>query len=161
MKKYLEQSNHVSVVEKLGHIHRQWRSIIDNELSPLGLTHPRWTAMWKLWRMGGDVSQKMLADALEIELASLMRTLGKLEAQGLIERHTSPNDKRVRIVVLTQEGRVIIKQMEARIIQTRTELLSRITPEEMGVFDSVVERIAENVQQKLNLESTESTESKM
>lgn len=155
MKKYLQQSNHVSIVEKLGYIHRQWRSIIDNELSPLGLTHPRWTAMWKLWRMGGDVSQKVLADALEIELGSLMRTLGQLEAQGLIERHTSPNDKRVRLVILTHEGRGIIKQMEARIIQTRTELLSRITPEEMGVFDSVVERISENVQQKIQAESTE------
>jgi len=154
MKKYIEQSNHVSVVEKLGHIHRQWRSIIDNELSPLGLTHPRWTAMWKLWRMGGDVSQKQLADALEIELASLMRTLGQLESQGLIIRHTSLKDKRVRLVVLTHEGKVIIKQMESRIVQTRTELLSRITPEEMEVFDSVIERISENVHQKIYAKPT-------
>ncbi|KDN95132.1 transcriptional regulator SlyA [Hydrogenovibrio marinus] len=150
MKKYISQSTHTSLVEKLGRLHRQWRAIVDAELLPLGLTHPRWTAIWKLWRMGENISQKHLADALEIELASLMRTLGQLEEQGLIQRHTCLEDKRVRLVNLTPEGIAIIRQMEARIVQVRTELLAGITPEELALFDSVIERIATNIHDKLS-----------
>lgn len=155
MKKYITQSSHTSLVEKLGRLHRQWRVIVDAELLPLGLTHPRWTAMWKLWRMGDNTSQKHLADALEIELASLMRTLGQLEEHGLIQRHTCKEDKRVRLVNLTPEGIAIIRQMEARIVQVRTELLAGITPEELALFDSVMERIATNIHDKLTSETQE------
>jgi len=79
MHKYIEQLTETSLGERLGRLHRLWRMVADNELAPLGLTHPRWTALWKLRRMGDHISQKQLAESLEIELPSLMRTLGQLE----------------------------------------------------------------------------------
>ena len=84
----------------------------DLELAPLGLTHPRWTALWKLSRLGGHLSQKTLAEALEIELPSLMRTLGQLEELALIERHCCSQDKRARIVTLTPAGKVSKPRLE-------------------------------------------------
>jgi MarR family transcriptional regulator for hemolysin len=105
--------------------------------------------------MGDNTSQKHLADALEIELASLMRTLGQLEEHGLIQRHTCKEDKRVRLVNLTPEGIAIIRQMESRIVQVRTELLAGITPEELTLFDSVIERITINIHDKLTSETQE------
>ena len=77
----LERLRELSLAEQIARMHRLWRTAADLELAPLGLTHPRWTALWKLSRMGNHVSQKTLAEALEIELASLMRTLGQLEEQ--------------------------------------------------------------------------------
>lgn len=150
MKTYLNDSSHTSLVEKLGKLHRQWRVIVDTELEPLGLTHPRWSAIWKLWRMGDNISQKQLADALEIELASLMRTLSQLEEQGLVQRHTCKDDKRVRIVNLTEAGIAVIRQMETEILQVRTELLAGITLEELTIFDSIIERISLNIHSKLD-----------
>ena len=91
MKKDLEMLRELSLAEQLGRLHRLWRTVADLELAPLGLTHPRWTALWKLSRLGGHLSQKTLAEALEIELPSLMRTLGQLEEQGLIvQRPAAP-----------------------------------------------------------------------
>ena len=104
MGKDLEMLRELSLAEQLGRLHRLWRTVADLELAPLGLTHPRWTALWKLSRLGGHLSQKTLAEALEIELPSLMRTLGQLEEQGLIERHCCSQDKRARIVTLTPAG---------------------------------------------------------
>ena len=65
MGKDLEMLRELSLAEQLGRLHRLWRTVADLELAPLGLTHPRWTALWKLSRLGGHLSQKTLAEALE------------------------------------------------------------------------------------------------
>ncbi|WP_299794360.1 MarR family transcriptional regulator [uncultured Shewanella sp.] len=140
----------LSLAEQLRRVARLWRNVADKELAPLGLTHPRWTALWKLQNLNDNVSQKVLAQALEIELASLMRTLSQLEEQNLIVRHSSETDKRVRIVSLTGEGRQMIKQVEARILQIRRDLMTGISQEELDQFKRTVEIIAGNALAQLN-----------
>lgn len=149
MQTELERLKELSLAEHLGRLHRLWRTVADTELAPLGLTHPRWTALWKLLRLGDNISQKVLADALEIELASLMRTLGQMEEQGLVERHCCAKDKRARIVSLTPAGRDVLKQMEARIIQVRRELLSGISASELSEFERIIGLISDNALAKL------------
>ncbi|GHA91757.1 MarR family transcriptional regulator [Shewanella indica] len=152
MHKYIEQLTETSLGERLGRLHRLWRMVADNELAPLGLTHPRWTALWKLRRMGDHISQKQLAESLEIELPSLMRTLGQLEQQGLITRHSCEHDKRARIVSMTAQGEEVIRSMEARIIQVRAKLLAGIDPDELAHFEAVITRICDNAQHQLQQE---------
>jgi|TARA_R110000851_G_scaffold169780_1_gene316021 MarR family transcriptional regulator for hemolysin len=146
----LERLKELHLAEQLGRLHRLWRTAADVELIPLGLTHPRWTALWKLLRLGDDVSQKVLADALEIELPSLMRTLGQLEAQGYIKRRCCENDKRARIVSLTPQGIDILKQIETRIMQIRAELLNGISSQELSEFERVISLISDNAMAKLD-----------
>lgn len=124
--------------------------VADRELEPLNLTYPRWTALWKLYRMGDNVSQKHLAEALEIELASLMRTLKLLEEQSLITRHCSEHDKRARIVSLTEEGKTLLKQMETRILQVRSKLLTEINDQELQKLSLILDQIAHNALDSLS-----------
>ncbi|KDM92299.1 MarR family transcriptional regulator [Photobacterium galatheae] len=132
------------VAEQLGRVSRLWKTVADRELAPLGLTYPRWTALWKLQRLGDNVSQKTLAEALEIELASLMRTLKHLEDQSLVTRRSCEKDKRARIVSLTDEGRHLISQMETRILQVRRKLLMHINDQESQMLSLILEQIAHN-----------------
>ncbi|MDF0534159.1 transcriptional regulator SlyA [Shewanella yunxiaonensis] len=149
MDKKLDQLRELSLAEHLGRSHRLWRMVADTELVPLGLTHPRWTALWKLRRMGDGVSQKALAEALEIELPSLMRTLAQLEQQQLICRYCCNQDKRARIVWLTDSGRQILSQMETLIVQVRLDLLDGISEAELAQFEQTLQRITANAQRKL------------
>ncbi|RPA38200.1 transcriptional regulator SlyA [Shewanella vesiculosa] len=146
----LERLKELHLAEQLGRLHRLWRTVADVELIPLGLTHPRWTALWKLLRLGDNVSQKVLADALEIELPSLMRTLGQLEEHGYVKRRCCDTDKRARIVSLTPQGTDIQKQIEARIMQIRAELLNGISHQELNEFERVISLISANAMAKLN-----------
>lgn len=98
---------------------------------------------------GGHLSQKTLAEALEIELPSLMRTLGQLEEQGLIERHCCSQDKRARIVTLTPAGKALLDQIEGRIIAVRRELLTGISQQELAQFEDIVHRISANALGKI------------
>jgi len=140
----------LSLAEQLRRVARLWRNVADKELAPLGLTHPRWTALWKLQNLNDNVSQKALANALEIELASLMRTLSQLEEQNLIVRYSSETDKRVRIVSLTDEGKTMIEKVEVRILQIRRDLMAGVSKEELNQFKRTVELIAHNALAQLN-----------
>ncbi|EOV1094190.1 transcriptional regulator SlyA [Vibrio fluvialis] len=143
----------LTLAEKLARVSRLWKMVADRELAPLGLTHPRWTALWKLQRLGDNISQKHLAEALGIELASLMRTLNQLEEQSLITRHCCASDKRARIVSLTEQGRIMIKQMETRILQVRRQLLIHINDEELLKLGQILEQIANNALESLSEKS--------
>ncbi|MGI3094770.1 MarR family transcriptional regulator [Vibrio diabolicus] len=140
----------LSLAEKLSRVARLWKMVADRELEPLNLTYPRWTALWKLYRMGDNVSQKHLAEALEIELASLMRTLKLLEEQSLITRHCSEHDKRARIASLTEEGKTLLKQMETRILQVRSKLLTEINDQELQKLSLILDQIAHNALDSLS-----------
>ncbi|MCS0292418.1 transcriptional regulator SlyA [Vibrio alginolyticus] len=140
----------LSLAEKLSRVARLWKMVADRELEPLNLTYPRWTALWKLYRMGDNISQKHLAEALEIELASLMRTLKLLEDQSLIVRHCCEHDKRARIVSLTEEGKTLLKQMEARILQVRSKLLTDINDQELQQLSLILDQIAHNALDSLS-----------
>ncbi|MCR9411782.1 transcriptional regulator SlyA [Vibrio alginolyticus] len=140
----------LSLAEKLSRVARLWKMVADRELEPLDLTYPRWTALWKLYRMGDNISQKHLAEALEIELASLMRTLKLLEEQSLITRHCCEHDKRARIVSLTEEGKTLLKQMEARILQVRSKLLTDINDQELQQLSLILDQIAHNALDSLS-----------
>jgi MarR family transcriptional regulator for hemolysin len=146
---HIDQLAAPSIGERLGRLARLWRMVADAELAPLGLTHSRWSVLWKLYRMGQEISQKALADALEIELASLMRTLGHLEQQGLIVRHCCPHDKRVRRIALTETGFEVLEFMEERIMRVRAELYADISPEALSIFESTLNQISDNAIKKL------------
>lgn len=72
-------------------------------LEPLGLTHPQYLVMLALWesapRSLGD-----LAEELALEPASLSPLIKRLQAQGLVSRHRSPEDERMLRIDLTPQG---------------------------------------------------------
>ncbi|WNJ97979.1 MarR family transcriptional regulator [Vibrio ruber] len=146
----LNMLKNLSLAEQLARAARLWKSVANQELTPLGLTQSRWVALWKLQRLGDKISQKVLADALEIELGSLMRTLKLLEEQNLIERHCCPHDKRARIVHLTDSGRELLKQIEEKVLHVRRCMLINIDEAELCQLSKTLEKIAHNAQENLH-----------
>ncbi|MFC3032709.1 MarR family transcriptional regulator [Pseudoalteromonas fenneropenaei] len=143
----------LSLAEQLGRVSRLWKMVADKELAPLGLTHPRWTALLKLQRLGDHIGTKQLAEALEIELPSLMRTLSQLEEQGLVTRHCCPNDKRTRIIHLTDSGKALLTEMESHILSVRRTLLASLNDEQQAALSQTLAQIAENALVQLALPS--------
>lgn len=156
MKLSEDQLRQLSVPERLGRVARQWQAIADRELAPLGLTYPRWSAIWKLTRLGEGASQTQLAAALEIELSSLMRTLSQLEQQALVIRHKCPDDGRAKNVYLTEAGRRMVAQMETKILAVRRALLSGVDDSEIDTVKRVLARISHNANQRFDAQQTHS-----
>lgn len=75
-------------------------------LDPLGLTHPQYLVMLALWGEA-PMSVKAVAEAIQLDSATLSPLLKRLETAGLITRRRDPGDERSLLIDLTAEGRAL------------------------------------------------------
>ncbi|WP_142503058.1 MarR family winged helix-turn-helix transcriptional regulator [Klebsiella sp. 2680] len=124
---------------------RQWRAIIDAAITDTGLTQSSWTVLMQLHQLGDNVSVSELAEVQGIELPPLMRTLKQLENQGYLVRSTSPYDKRIRLLTLTEAGRSRLVELN-RVIEIYQHRVTRTLPEaELAAFSATLNQIACNL----------------
>ncbi len=87
-----------------------------------GMTRAQWSILIWLDRQPG-LSQKELADLLEVEPISVARLVDRLEARGLVERRADPADRRIwRLHLLPAAGPILTE-----IAAQRADLLHTIT----------------------------------
>lgn len=72
-------------------------------LDELGLTYTQYVAMMVFWEQGA-ISVKELGQKLYLDSGTLTPVLKSLEAKGYVTRRRSPEDERVLIAALTDEG---------------------------------------------------------
>lgn len=119
-------------IARLPHL---WRSILDRRLAPLGLTQTRWVTLYHLWRMGDGQPQCDLARAIGVEAPSLVRTLGQLEEQGLIERRACESDRRTKRLYLTDDAMPLLEKIGRVADDARQEMLDGLSDEDTAQLD--------------------------
>ncbi len=72
------------------------------------------------------LSQADLSERLGIERARLVRLLDELEKRGLIQRQSSPLDRRSHALVLTREGQKSLKRMKVLAAEHEANLTKRL-----------------------------------
>lgn len=95
----------------------------------LGLTRAQWQVLAHLARREG-VNQITLAQILEIQPITLVGLLDRLEAAGLVRRSPDPNDRRARVLHLTDAARPLLERMQALGASVREEALTGISDDE-------------------------------
>lgn len=78
-------------------------------LQALGLTYTQYIAMMVLWE-AGTVSAKELGKKLFLDSGTLTPVLKSLEEKGFARRRRSPEDERVLLVELTEQGAALREQ---------------------------------------------------
>jgi DNA-binding MarR family transcriptional regulator len=73
---------------------RQLRLDADRRASAYGLTRAQWVILMRLERQAG-LSQKELAEIVEVEPITVGRLIDRLEARELVERRADPHDRRI------------------------------------------------------------------
>jgi MarR family transcriptional regulator, lower aerobic nicotinate degradation pathway regulator len=87
----------------LDHLARRMRRRAESVLAPLGL-RPRHLVALTVLRNHGGSTQQALATTLQMDSTNLVGLLTDLEADNLIERRRSPEDRRRHVVELTDVG---------------------------------------------------------
>ena len=100
------------------------------------------------------LSQKVLAERLDIRPQSLSETIVKLAEDKLVERIPSENDKRELLIFITDEGRVRASEIRARREAFAEEFFVVLSQEEILSLTEILSKIEENRQ------SCESTDNK-
>lgn len=138
---------------RLAETAHQWCNMLDTRLGPLGLSQARGLILHYLAIHGDGLKQNVLADIVGIRGSTLVRQLDRLEADGLVERHSDPDDRRAKTIHLAKKSAPIIVELERHIQELRRELLSGLTDAQLeicfGVFDHVQARIDSNKEKEL------------
>jgi len=113
---------------RLGLVARLWRTEIDRRLVSFGLNESRWLTLLHLSRLPEPVTQRELAESVGVQGPTLVRTLDRLEAEGLVERRTEAADRRTKSVHLRAEAGPVLEQIEETAAAVRAEIFSDISP---------------------------------
>lgn len=133
----------------LGDVSRLVRMRFDQRARALDLTRAQWRVLAQLRRRKG-ISQRALADILDIENITLTRHIDRLEVKGLVERRPDPNDRRIRTLHLKDDTKSVLEQMRSLSEQTREEALQGISSNEANQLIETLLKIKNNM---LNLDA--------
>jgi DNA-binding MarR family transcriptional regulator len=86
-------------------------------------------------------TQAALAAAIGADKTRIIPTLDDLQQRGFIERHPDPDDRRVRLLTITQAGRRVKDAVQAGIQRGEERWLGELTSEERRVFLKVLRRL--------------------
>jgi DNA-binding MarR family transcriptional regulator len=113
----------------LDHLARRMRLRAESALAPLGL-RPRHLVALTVLRDGGRSTQQALSTTLQIDSTNLVGLLNELEADKLIERRRSSEDRRRHTVELTTAGAKRLTEAEFALAAVEDEVLGRLDDEQ-------------------------------
>ncbi len=106
------------------------RKLADRRLAAIGLTRAQWQALGNLKRMG-PMTQAALAEIMEVETATIARLIDRLEAAGWIARKAEAQDRRVKLVTMTDKATAIMDEMGVIGQKLRDDMLVDLSPSEL------------------------------
>lgn len=95
------------IEESLGYLVNYAARAFSRELSPRLAAHGarmgQWAVLMFLWAQDGQ-TQRELSRKVAIEDATMVRTLDRMERDGLVRRERNPRDRRQIKIFLTEKG---------------------------------------------------------
>ena len=95
-------------------------------------------------RRSGDpymLSPTQLYEALMISSGGMTNRLDRLEHAGLVARQPDPNDRRGKLIALTDSGARVIDETIGRHVANEERLLSVLTPAEQEKLNALLKKL--------------------
>jgi len=92
----------------------------------------------------GPVNQDTIARFYMIDKGAIAKTATRLEEKGFVERHENPDDKREKILSLSDKGKDIIAGMRTNLEEWNNILFAGISPQDLETARRTVSMMATN-----------------
>ena len=116
----------------------QMAGSIERAAANYGLTVPRLELLFVLG-LEGECKQVELAGFLDCSPRQVTALVDGLVASGHVERHMQPDDRRVRLVRLTEESRRIVDEVVQARVALADWLFDEVDDDELQAFGAVSE----------------------
>src|SRR5271154_975772 len=110
----------------------------------LGLTRSQAAVLARLALQEG-INQVTLAQLLELEPITLVRLLDRLQAAGLIERRADPQDRRARVLYLTERARPLLERVQVLAGEVREEAMAGLSQAERDILPRLLAAMKMNL----------------
>jgi DNA-binding MarR family transcriptional regulator len=108
-------------------------AIFIEECAAFDLTPVQYAAMVAIQENEG-IDATRLSAQIAFDRSTLGNVLERLEARGFVERYSSPDDKRVKLLRLTPQGRAVIRRAEEAVRRTQDRILAPLEPNDRRVL---------------------------
>jgi DNA-binding MarR family transcriptional regulator len=89
----------------------------------------------------GPMSQQTLADRLLVTKGNVVGLIVKLSARGFVERQSSANDRRVKVLHVTPAGRRIVDRTLPRQMELIASLMQPLSQREAASLKALLTRL--------------------
>ena len=87
-------------------------------------------------------TQAALAEAIGADKTRIIAVLDELQHRGWIERHADPDDRRVRLLAITDAGRAVKDAAQEAIQRNEDRWLQRLAAEDRRAFLRALTRLS-------------------
>ena len=112
----------------------------------LSLTLPQCKALAFLAKNEG-ITQKRLAESIEVDPMTLVRILDRMEADGWVERRSDPGDRRARSLWVTERAKPVVDHIWRLAADTRAEAFEGLSTDARVALIELLERVHGNLSQ--------------
>lgn len=93
----------------------------------------------------GTMSQQEIADLLERDKSSVLRSIKSLQTKNLISVAQDPFDKRKKMIKLTDEGHTIGVSINKKIVEIDKAMFAYFTDEEKKQMEYLMQKCSEGI----------------
>ena len=108
-------------------------AIFLQETEKHGVTPVQYAALHKV-HVSPGIDQRTLARAIGLDTSTIAGVIDRLEARGLMQRHASPDDRRVRLLSLTRAGQALLGDIEPDMLKAQELILAPLPKTERAEF---------------------------
>lgn len=120
------------------------RQKADNNLKDHNVTLSQVRVLNFLWRENGSCSQKQIEDFLQVSHPTVVGLVSRMEQSGYIQTSVSPDDKRNKIVTVTDSGMSLACELCRYMEDIDKRMLVGLTDEQQAQLADMLYIIAQN-----------------
>jgi len=139
-----KQDRRREIALRINVLARLFRNRFDRQVASLNVTRSQWAMIVVVARTPG-LTQRMIAERLEMSEASAGRLIDRLCAEGLLERRERDDDRRARAVYVTKAAEPLLAKLGEIAGQGEQQVFKGFTEEEIDQLDGFLFRIYENI----------------
>jgi MarR family transcriptional regulator, transcriptional regulator for hemolysin len=130
---------------------RMLRTEADRRARAHGMTRAQWVMLIRLDRQPG-LSQKELAELLEVEPITVARLADRLEARGLLERRPDPADRRIWRLHLLPAAQPVLDELAIHRDELLHMLTGKLDPAAVATVTTALLRMRATLSKRTELE---------
>lgn len=120
------------------------RQKADNNLKDHNVTLSQVRVLNFLWRENGSCSQKQIEDFLQVSHPTVVGLVSRMEQSGYIQTSVSPDDKRNKIVTVTDSGMSLACELCRYTEDIDKRMLVGLTDEQQAQLADMLYIVAQN-----------------
>ncbi|WP_380780961.1 MarR family winged helix-turn-helix transcriptional regulator [Sphingomonas sp. R86520] len=123
---------------------RQMHKSFDQSVAAIGVTRSQWTLIAVISRRPG-VTQREVAEILEMSEASVGRLIDRLCSDGMLVRQPKEDDRRAYCVHLTDAAATLLDKISGVAMIHEQAIFAGFEAEDIARFETYLDRITTNI----------------